>query len=263
MASTASASTPAAASARAAASHASVSVSSSGAHTATWPRPPRPQAAPMSAPVTRSAGAAAPTPRIRGRARGRPERERHGAPKLAAGPFAAVGRRAGDAPGVASALTADGQFADDTVGRSRGKERDRGSRVVGVGCRRRRHPGDALGRPVPAPRRPPAHDPRSAHVEHRLDRGVARVRRHRVGDARPRSGRELLRRLRDREEPLGRQPLRLRAALPVLRGAHQIPAPRVVLGRDRRARCSARSSSRRAPRCSRTSTGCSICSARS
>ena len=229
IASTASASTPAAASAAVAASHARVSVSSSGAQAATWPRPPRPQAAPMSAAATRSAGAAAPTPRMRA---GGVSEDGVTALKASGDP---ASRPPVDAAAVASALTAERQSADDTVERSRGKERARGSRVVGVGCRHRRHPGDARGRPLSPPRRPCTVDPRGAHVEHRLDRGVGRVRRDRVGDARPRSGRELLRGLRDREEPVGRQPLRLRAAVPVLRRTHRAPAPGAVLGRDRRA----------------------------
>ena len=49
-------------------------------------------------------------------------------------------------------------------------------------------------------------------------------------------GRRVHHRVAAREEPVGRQPVRLRADLRLLQGAARVPAPRAVLRRDRRAR---------------------------
>ena len=65
---------------------------------------------------------------------------------------------------------------------------------------------------------------------------LPRLRGDRVGDARRAGGRRVHRRLRHREEPLRRQPVRVRAPAQLLRGADRVPAPPLVLGRDRRAR---------------------------
>ena len=82
------------------------------------------------------------------------------------------------------------------------------------------------------------------------------------GVGRP-GGRRVHLRLPDREEPLGRQRLRVGGHHELLRRAAGVPVPRAVLGRVRRAGAPVRLHLRRRRRCSTGSSGCCSCSAAS
>ena len=77
----------------------------------------------------------------------------------------------------------------------------------------------------------------------------------------PRGGAGVPHRLPDREVALGRQHLRLRADLLLLRRPRAVPAPRALLGHPRRAGDAGGDDPRPAPRCSSSSTGSSTSSA--
>ena len=78
----------------------------------------------------------------------------------------------------------------------------------------------------------------------RVDRSRARVQPRRVRLVRPGARGRVPDRLPDREGALGRQPVRVRRDLLVLRGAGGAAAPRAVLGHPRRARAARGCSSR-------------------
>ena len=90
-------------------------------------------------------------------------------------------------------------------------------------------------RPARPPRRPRHRLQGGRLVERALGRAVAGLRARRRPDARQRRRRRVHHRLAAREEPVGRQPVRLRADLRLLQGAARVPAPGAVLRRHRRA----------------------------
>src|SRR5205807_203512 len=109
-----------------------------------------------------------------------------------------------------------------------GQEHQLAGSVGGLSRRRAAAPG-VRPAPVGAPRTRRAFS-RGDRLEPVLDRALARLRELAVGTLRRRAGPGVLRRVPAGEIALRRQPLRLRSALPELRGPPRVPAPRPLLG---------------------------------
>ena len=125
------------------------------------------------------------------------------------------------------------------------------------------HGPPAVGRPALLRARPRAELPRGRDLEHRLARRVAARRRVAAAARHPRARR--LRHLHDRllrrALAVARQPVRVRPAVRVLRGADRVPRAAAVLRHRGGARAARRRRSSAASRCCRSCTSSSTCSA--